>query len=287
MESNLFQGHLDRYNGVTIISDCEQCPMTEFPKKLDGNVLFLSQNHKNCSIPLLESLKNWRETNKRGIWFRVHLDQSDWVPILVRNGFKYHHARDDYVMLHLWLSQDEESNIPTYANTMLGVGAVVVNENGEILVVSEKYYDRPHWKLPGGHVEPGENLIDAAIREVWEETNISTEFQSVLTLRHTHNGMFNCSDIYMVVSLKPLSLNIEKCDREIENCQWMNINEYLNHPNVHELNRFFVHKYLEYKCKNIRIDCHYGVHQILKKPYSIYYVTDENNDHVNILNNCI
>jgi len=38
---------------------------------------------------------------------------------------------------------------------MVGAGAMVINENKEILVVREKYYKKPHWKLPGGYVDPG------------------------------------------------------------------------------------------------------------------------------------
>ena len=38
---------------------------------------------------------------------------------------------------------------------MVGIGAMVINENREILVVQEKYYKKPHWKLPGGYVDPG------------------------------------------------------------------------------------------------------------------------------------
>lgn len=124
----------------------------------------------------------------------------------------------------------------------------------------------------------GENLVDAAIREVWEETSIKTEFQTVLTLRHAHNGMFDCSDIYTVVSLRPLSFDIEKCDREIANSIWMDIEEYLNHPHVHELNRFFVQKYLEYNKKKIRMDWHHGVHQVLNKAYTVYYVTTDSEE---------
>ncbi|XP_008197132.1 nucleoside diphosphate-linked moiety X motif 6 isoform X2 [Tribolium castaneum] len=254
--SDIFEGTLDRFKGVTVRSEVENCDPPSLANKID------------------KSLKKWRESGYRGVWFRVHLDQSDWVPVLAKKGFRFHHAKDDFVMMYLWLPVDELCNIPPYAHTMIGVGAVVVNDKSEILVVSEKYYQVPHWKLPGGYVEPGENLVDAAIREVWEETGVQTEFHSVLTLRHTHFGMFGCSDIYTVVSLKPLTFNIEKCEREIAKCTWMDIEEYLNHPNVHELNRFFVQKYLEHLRKNLKIDWHHGIHQVLKKAYTVYFVTD-------------
>lgn len=115
--------------------------------------------------------------------------------------------------------------------------------------------------------------MDAAIREVHEETNISTKFESVLTIRHGHEGMFRCSDIYTVVGLCPLNEDIKKCDREIDECTWMDINEYLKHPDIHELNKFQLQKYLEYKRCNIKINCYHGVHQILNKPYTVYSVT--------------
>lgn len=83
----------------------------------------------------------------------------------------------------------------------------------------------------------GEDLVDAALREVFEETGIKCEFQSILTIRQGHNGIFGCSDIYVVVNLKALNEDIKKCDREIAECQWMNIEEYLTHPHIHELNR--------------------------------------------------
>lgn len=82
--------------------------------------------------------------------------------------------------------------------------------------------------------------MDAALREVLEETGIPTKFESVLTFRHVHHAMFDCSDFYVVLHLKALSQDIKKCDREIADCQWMDIEEYLTHPHVHELNRYVV-----------------------------------------------
>lgn len=108
---------------------------------------------------------------------------------------------------------------------------------------------------------------------MFEETHINTEFLSLINVRHAHHGMFGTSDLYIVVNLKPLSTDIELCEREISDCMWMDVNEYLNHPNIHELNKFFVQSYLEYQKNNFKIDCKHGIHQILKKPYTVYFGT--------------
>lgn len=78
---------------------------------------------------------------------------NDWF----QNGFKYHHAKEDFVMMYRWLPENETVNIPPFAHTMIGVGAVVVNSKDQILAVSEKNALIPNsWKLPGGYAEPSE-----------------------------------------------------------------------------------------------------------------------------------
>ncbi len=57
----------------------------------------------------------------------------------------------------------------------LTVSAVARREggNGEILLIQRA--DNAHWGLPGGHVEPGESVAQAAAREVLEETGCEIE----------------------------------------------------------------------------------------------------------------
>jgi ADP-ribose pyrophosphatase YjhB (NUDIX family) len=69
-------------------------------------------------------------------------------------------------MMYRWLPTAEECNIPPFAHTMIGVGAVVMNDAQEILVVKEKYSVIPHWKLPGGYIEPGKSPRDLLFRGV-------------------------------------------------------------------------------------------------------------------------
>jgi ADP-ribose pyrophosphatase YjhB (NUDIX family) len=47
-------------------------------------------------------------------------------------------------------------------------GGVVLNEKGEILLI----FRRGKWDLPKGKVDPGETIIDCALREVIEETGL-------------------------------------------------------------------------------------------------------------------
>ena len=55
-----------------------------------------------------------------------------------------------------------------------GVGIVIVNARGRVLVLERS--DIPGaWQLPQGGLEQGEEPLDAALREVREETGISRE----------------------------------------------------------------------------------------------------------------
>jgi 8-oxo-dGTP pyrophosphatase MutT (NUDIX family) len=49
-------------------------------------------------------------------------------------------------------------------------GGIVLNEEGLVLVVSQH---GTSWSLPKGHIDPGEDPLTAALREIHEESGLS------------------------------------------------------------------------------------------------------------------
>jgi len=176
-----------------------------------------------------ETLAHMKKINVRGVWLKLELDRSKVIPIALKYGFKYHHAKKDYLMMQHWLPENEPSKLPHYTTHFVGIGGIVINEEkDEILVIQERISTVDNmWKIPGGLVDENEYISDAAVREVWEETGIKSKFNSLLGWREKRDYKWGQADIYFFAWMTPESYEIKIDPMEIHTAKWMKIDEYL------------------------------------------------------------
>ncbi len=65
-------------------------------------------------------------------------------------------------------------------NPLIGVGAVIIQENRVLLIRRATPPLQGEWSLPGGVLECGESLREAVVREAREETGLVIETEDML-----------------------------------------------------------------------------------------------------------
>ena len=93
------------------------------------------------------------------------------------------------VMIGLAEAKEDHEGHPAYCEPKVGIGVFVWRE-GKILLSKRKgSHGEGEWSLPGGHLEPGEDIRDCCIREVKEETGINIE-HSLIEFHGLTNDLF-------------------------------------------------------------------------------------------------
>jgi ADP-ribose pyrophosphatase YjhB (NUDIX family) len=178
-----------------------------------------------------------KQQEKAVIWLTLPIALSHLVSIATMQGFTFHNClADEVTLIHKSKTSDFAPYVPTHS---LGAGGLVQNAQGEILVIRET--GGQTYKLPGGHIELGESIEDAVMREVFEETGVSTRFHGILGMASTHPYYFGKSNIYMVCNLTPMSTAINIQDtHEIEEAKWIRPEAFLSDVNNSKFNKYLV-----------------------------------------------
>ncbi|XP_021487973.1 nucleoside diphosphate-linked moiety X motif 6 isoform X2 [Meriones unguiculatus] len=181
----------------------------------------------SSSLCILAAVQQWRAEGRVAAWLHIPILQSHFIAPAASLGFRFHHAELHSSTLTLWLGEGP-SRLPGYATHQVGVaGAVFDGSTRKVLVVQDRNKLKNMWKFPGGLSEPGEDIGDTAVREVYEETSVRSEFRSLLSIRQQHGspGAFGKSDLYLVCRLQPLSFAINLCQQECLKCEWVDLED--------------------------------------------------------------
>ena len=130
---------------------------------------------------------------------------------------------------------------------LIAVGVLVIDKDKVLIIKRGEEPNKFLWSIPGGLVEIGEELEEAAIREVKEEMGIDIKIEKMI-------GIFNCinrnkNEIeYHYVIIDYIAREFTgsiKTNKEILDFKWMKFNELHNYEltnTTRELFREFIRK---------------------------------------------
>lgn len=130
-------------------------------------------------------------------------------------------------------------------------GVIIRNSKNQILLAkSPKWANK--WTIPGGHIEPGEKIVQCAIREATEETGLNVNYECVLSFsemiipknyyRQAHFIGFNC-----LVSTSGEQVKLD--NKELAEYIWIDVEDALALKDVSESIIKPLHDYQAYLTK--------------------------------------
>ena len=99
--------------------------------------------------------------------------------------------------------------------------ATIVEQDGKLLLVEELSHNKQVFNQPAGHIEEGETIFEAAIRETLEETGWQVELKSSLgiyTYQAPQNGVTYYRFCFAAEAIERLTT---KLDKDIIAAHWM------------------------------------------------------------------
>ncbi len=116
-------------------------------------------------------------------------------------------------------------------------GGVVLNDRGEVLVVNQNHRS---WSLPKGHIDPGEDELEAARREIYEESGVQ-KLELVKKLGSYHRFKLGLDEKDDKSEMKTITLflfrssqkELKPIDPKHPEARWVpkeKVSQFLTHP---------------------------------------------------------
>lgn len=110
--------------------------------------------------------------------------------------------------------------------------ACIVHAEDKFLVVEETINGKALWNQPAGHLEADETLVQAAARELWEETGIKAQPQYFIRM-HQWIAPDKTPFLRFLFSIELANMcDTEPQDSDIDCCRWVSAEEILRAPNL-------------------------------------------------------
>lgn len=104
----------------------------------------------------------------------------------------------------------------------IGIGVIIVNNDGKILIGKRSGGHAPKFSIPGGHLDLGEAFEEAAVREVKEEAGIDIEDPQVIAVTNNLETYREEGRHYISIILLAEAFSGEPQIREPEKCErWL------------------------------------------------------------------
>jgi 8-oxo-dGTP diphosphatase len=110
----------------------------------------------------------------------------------------------------------------------IGVGVIIVNKDGQVLVGKRKGSFAQKWAFPGGNIEMGDTFEATAIREIKEETNLDIVDPKVFAVTNNLETYREEGKHYISIALIATKYSGELKNMEPEKCEelkWVSPNE--------------------------------------------------------------
>jgi hypothetical protein len=114
-------GKVDKYKGLTISEDSVVTDSEKFRQQM------------------IDSVKKWESEGIRGVWLKLSENNAHLIDIALKEvAFKFHHAKEGYVMMTKWMDKQMINKMPSFATHYIGVGGLVLNKDRtKILAIQE------------------------------------------------------------------------------------------------------------------------------------------------------
>ena len=121
-----------------------------------------------------------------------------------------------------------------------GVRVIVLDNKNRMLIVRQHHEGRDIWMVPGGSIEDGEYGIQAAVREIKEETGLDIEVDRLLWhVEEVSQRGQRFVSIYLAFPLDPDAEPVLGSDPELGDNQVLREVRYMSREEIKELDNFY------------------------------------------------